>query len=255
MILVWVFDFQIQLSNQIWIANRKLTLFGVFAVTIEAPLHRQRLDLRYHFHLVNATVTGNAADTLVDVSTMVEVNEVRQIVNALPRNWISGLQTFSDRFEQCVFGMDHAKRSPVGRRSVSTVAIAARRRRRDGRMTRFFYRVVAVATVHLQFTGVQLVTERNRLLWLMAHVDDRWMDRREQARSQVTTDCQRSNGRQGGKFINPCGKVELLHRESPESRDCENRPLELEKPERYQPSRQPKALLSSGNTYILNRRI
>ena len=254
-ILFRVFNFQIQLRYQIWIANRKLTGFRVLTVAIKAPLHRHRLNLSDHFHLVDSTVTGNATDTFVDVGTVVEVNEVRQIVDSLPWNGFARLQTFANRTEQCAFRVDDAKRTTVGRGSISTVAIAACCGRRDSRMAGFLDRVVAVTTVHLQLASVQFVTERNWLLRLMAYVNDRRMDRREQTGRQVTTDCQRSDGRQSGKFINPSGKVELLHRDSPEFRACENRPLKLEKPELDRPTKQPKSLLSSGNAYTLNRRI
>ncbi len=85
-------------------------------------------------------------------------------------------------------------------------------------MASFFHRIVAIAAVHLQFAGMQLVTEGNWLPWLMAYIHNRWMNRCEQARRQITSDRQSSDGRQSGKFVDPSGKVELLHRESPEIR-------------------------------------
>ena len=56
------------------------------AVTIQTPLHRQRLDLSYHFHLIDPAVAGNATNAASNVDAMIEVSKVRQIVNALPQN-------------------------------------------------------------------------------------------------------------------------------------------------------------------------
>lgn len=221
-----VVHFEIQLSHEVRVADVTLRV----AVAIETPLHRHRLDLSYDFHLVNATVAGNATDALVDVSTVIEVNKVRQIMNSLPRHRIAGFQALANKFKVWVFCMNDAQRSPVGCRSVSTVAVATRCCRRHRSVTGFLNRVVTIAAVHLQLARVQFVTKRNGLFRLVTNVHDRRMDRREQARGQITTDRQSGDGGQSSKFVNPSGKVELLHRESPEFRGYEIRPLKLRKP-------------------------
>ena len=149
-VFFWIFDFHIQLSHKVWIANVTLWV----AVAIKAPLHRHRLDLSHDFHLVNSTVTGNATDTLVDVSTVVEVNEVWQVMDSLPRNRIAGFQALANKLKVRVLCVDHAQCSAVGCRSVSAMAVAARCCRRHRCMTGFFNRVMAVAAVHFQLPRV-----------------------------------------------------------------------------------------------------
>ena len=53
------------------------------AVAVEAPLHLQRLRLPER-HLVDAPVAGGAADALVHVDAVVEVDEVGQVVDLDP---------------------------------------------------------------------------------------------------------------------------------------------------------------------------
>src|SRR6185436_2553825 len=54
------------------------------AMAVEAPFHVQRLRLVELVHLVDAPVAGDAAHALRDVDLMVEVHEVRQIVDLDP---------------------------------------------------------------------------------------------------------------------------------------------------------------------------
>ena len=57
--------------------------------------------MRDDFHLVDATVTRFAADAFVDVDAMVEIDEVRRVVNSFPKNWIciaTVVQALADKF-------------------------------------------------------------------------------------------------------------------------------------------------------------
>ena len=93
MILFWIVRYKIQLSDKLWIAD-----IGYWvAVAIEAPLHRKRFDLCYDFHLVDSAVAGNATDTLVYVSAVIEVNKVRQVVDAFPQHWVIAFEAYSNR--------------------------------------------------------------------------------------------------------------------------------------------------------------
>ena len=71
------------------------------AVAIKTPLHRERFFLLDDFHLVDATVTGHATDSPSDMSCVIEVHEVRQVVNAFPLNWfVVVFEAGANRFQQ-----------------------------------------------------------------------------------------------------------------------------------------------------------
>ncbi len=53
-------------------------------MTGETPLHRKRRDARGQRHFIDGAMAGLAADPFGDVNAMVEINEVRQLVQALP---------------------------------------------------------------------------------------------------------------------------------------------------------------------------
>src|SRR5215472_13366515 len=55
---------------------RAYVFFGI-AVTVDAPVHVQRIFLVHERHQVYAAVAGRTSDALGDVDAVVEVNEVR----------------------------------------------------------------------------------------------------------------------------------------------------------------------------------
>lgn len=67
------------------------------SVTLQAPAHAQRFLLRHHFHLVNATVTFNAADTSGDVRSMAEVGIVGKIVHTPPHHRLARFVAVPER--------------------------------------------------------------------------------------------------------------------------------------------------------------
>ena len=148
-------------------------------MAIETPFHRHRLDLRDDFHLIDSAMAGNAADAARDVDTMVEVHEVREIMNAFPHDRVVAFKAHSNRFKQSAFRENDAQVARSFGRSVSAMTVAASRRGRDRRMPSALHRVMTITAVHLQLTGMEFVTERNRLLGLMTNVNDLWIDRRK----------------------------------------------------------------------------
>ena len=74
-------------------------LFGV-AVTVEAPLHLQRVLLPGERHLVHSAMATLAADALVDVNAVIEIDEIRQIVDARPPDRFAGAETGAHRFQR-----------------------------------------------------------------------------------------------------------------------------------------------------------
>jgi len=58
-------------------------LLGV-AVAVEAPLHLKAGHLPGQLHLLNLAVTTGTADAFLDVNAVVEVDEIGQVVDAVP---------------------------------------------------------------------------------------------------------------------------------------------------------------------------
>jgi hypothetical protein len=61
------------------------------AMAVEAPLHEERGNLVGEGHLIDAPVAAGAADSLVDVDAVVEVDETGEIVDPLPAQRVIAL--------------------------------------------------------------------------------------------------------------------------------------------------------------------
>ncbi len=70
------------------------------AVAVEAEAHGQRLGLLDRGHLVDAPVAGDAADALVHVDGVVEVDEVGNVVDLLPDDGLALEVAAPQRLEQ-----------------------------------------------------------------------------------------------------------------------------------------------------------
>lgn len=66
-------------------------------MTIQTPLHRQRLIAPDKSHFADPTVTLIATDTFVNMNTVIEVNVIRQVVNTIPMQWLVIPQARSNR--------------------------------------------------------------------------------------------------------------------------------------------------------------
>ena len=82
-------------------------------------------------------------------------------------------------------------------------------------MASFLNGVVAVSTVKLQLSGVQLVTERDGLFWFVANVNNRRMNPGKQTGCQITGNTCSAENQQDRKFVDPSWKMELLHNVHP----------------------------------------
>src|SRR5205823_13831932 len=65
----------------------------------DAPVHEQGFVLISERHLVKSPMAGDAADALIYVNVMIEVNKLGQIVDPLPRNGFATAIAGSNRFE------------------------------------------------------------------------------------------------------------------------------------------------------------
>jgi hypothetical protein len=123
------------------------------AMTFQTPFHLQRISLRHHRHLIDAAVTGRAADAFADMNRVIEISEVRQVVHANPFQGLARFETGAYRLEIRTVGPN-----------LFVTVHADRRRRHAGRRGRL-NRGVAVTTVDAVIADVMLVTE---LDWLLA---------------------------------------------------------------------------------------
>ena len=76
------------------------------AVAIKTPFHLQRLVLPHKRHAIDAAVAGDAANSFVEMNTMIEINEVGQIVNPRPANRRARLKTVPHRLQDIAAGPD-----------------------------------------------------------------------------------------------------------------------------------------------------
>jgi hypothetical protein len=54
------------------------------AMAIQAPLHLQRRIIEHKWHAINRTMASVAANALIDMYAVVEINEIGQVVSARP---------------------------------------------------------------------------------------------------------------------------------------------------------------------------
>ena len=54
------------------------------AMAVEAPLHLQRRNLPCHRHEINPPMAGGTSYAFVDVNAVIEIGEVRQVMNPRP---------------------------------------------------------------------------------------------------------------------------------------------------------------------------
>src|SRR5262245_19624575 len=77
---------------------------GRVAMTIQTPFHVQRRDVPHQRHLIHATVAGRTADAFVDVNTVVEIDEVGQVVYARPYDRLAGPEALAHRLQKRAVG-------------------------------------------------------------------------------------------------------------------------------------------------------
>src|SRR5271169_580938 len=129
-------------------------------VAVETPLHLQRCLLVHERHLVHGPVAVVAANTLGDMNAVVEINEVRQLVDARPLERLAGSVAGSN-------GLKHRSVGPNLR-----VAVHAGLGGRNACETRLLHRSVTVAAVDAKPGHVVLVAEGHGLRFSHSRVGD-----------------------------------------------------------------------------------
>lgn len=127
--------------------------FFRLAVTRQAPFHLQRVLLKNGRHVVHLAVARRTPDTFSDVDAVVEINELRKIVNALPLDGLVIAEAGADGFKVRAVAPDLA------------VAVHAGLRRRHAGGRSGLDRRVAVATINTVVARVVFMAELHRLLF------------------------------------------------------------------------------------------
>ena len=105
-------------------------------VALQAPSHAVRFGVVDDLHMVDMTVTGHAANPPVHMDGVVEINVVRGLVNADPRNRVAGLPRLPNGGELWTEGFD------------LSVAVHTGLGGGNIRMGGFFHSRMAVTTIH-----------------------------------------------------------------------------------------------------------
>ena len=134
------------------LVSRAEVLFGV-AVAIEAPLHGQRRSLENERHLVDRAMARRAANPLVNVNAVVEVDVIGQAVDPDPLDRLICPVAFANRFEIANVAKENRMAIHAGFRRGNT----GERRSFDARVT--------VTTVDAVIANMVLVA---KLHWLLA---------------------------------------------------------------------------------------
>src|SRR5579863_4311452 len=126
-------------------------------MAVDAPLHVERIYLVHERHRVHPAVARRAADTLVYVNTVVEVNEVGQVVNARPLDRLARAEAFAHRLQKLGVGPD--------------LRVAAHARLGGGKSgeVRSLNRGVAVPTVDAIVGDMVLMAKWNGLIASYTH--------------------------------------------------------------------------------------
>ena len=125
-------------------------------VAFQTEGHAERFGVVNLVHLINAPVTFHATDAARDVDGVVEINEVRHLVDLHPLNRLAAGGAFTNERQTGII-FQHL-----------IVAVHAGGTRRDVGEPGFIHAGVAVTAIHAELTRVRGVRERDRLDWLIA---------------------------------------------------------------------------------------
>lgn len=130
------------------------------AMAGETPLHVHIGGLPRKRHLVHTPVAGFAADTFVHVNAVIEVDEIRKVVDTIPAERAVLAQARPDRLQHVAVSPD------------LFVAIHTHGGRRNSGEGTDLNGVVAVPAVDTESANMVLMAERNRLIQGDAFVRD-----------------------------------------------------------------------------------
>jgi len=121
-------------------------------MTLQTPFHIQRCELISERHQIDTSVTSRAADALVHVDAVVEVNEVGQIMHSSPLDWFAGAPALANWLEIRAGGPN------------LRMTIHAGLCRGYSRICELLDGGVAIAAIDTVIAGVMFMAELNGLL-------------------------------------------------------------------------------------------
>src|SRR5215470_555832 len=124
------------------------------AMALQTPLHLQGLCLPHQRHAVHAAMTGDAANALVQVNTVVEVDKIWQIMHARPDQRLPSAKTLPH------WGKEGTLSPDMG------VTVHTGFSGGDPGKSAHFHGGVTIAAVNTQSAHMMLVA---KLDWLLAH--------------------------------------------------------------------------------------
>ena len=127
-------------------------------MAIQAPTHAERRHLSDPFHLVDATVAADAADSGGDMRAVWEIRVVGELVDPNPAHRPATLRAIANRCQRLAIPFDRL------------VAVHAHLRGRNVGDVRNFNRRVTVPTIQTELADVEPMAVRDRLNRLVAHV-------------------------------------------------------------------------------------
>ena len=127
-------------------------------MAVEAPAHAEGRHLSDRFHLVDAAVARDAADSCRDVRVVGEIGVVGKVVDANPTHRPTALGACPNRRERVAVPLH------------GLMAVHARLRGRNVRDRRNLDRGVTVSAVETKLADMEFVAVRDRLNGTVAHV-------------------------------------------------------------------------------------
>ena len=125
-------------------------------MAVQAPFRLQRVLRVHQRHLVDAPMAACAANALVHMDGVIEVDKIRKVVNLGPDKAFAGGPAVPHRLQQLGVGPD------------LRVTVHAGARGRNAGVARFLHCGVTVLALQAEALNVMLVAEGNRLLSALA---------------------------------------------------------------------------------------
>lgn len=126
-------------------------------MAVQTPAHRKRLDLLDADHLVDPAMARRASDASRQMSAMIEIDEIGELVDVNPGNGLVLGEALANRQNLGAIG------SHLG------VAVHAHLRGGHGSKGRALHRGMAIATIEPEVSSVKLMTVLDRLDGTVAH--------------------------------------------------------------------------------------
>ena len=127
-------------------------------MAFQAPCHAEWLDVSHHFHLINAAMTGNTANSTLNVGRMVEINKVWQAMHFDPFDGRLIVPAFTNQFQAAFIEADlgMAGHAGFGRRDVG--------------LARLLDIGMAISAIDAKLPGMDGVAIVHRLLGLIPNM-------------------------------------------------------------------------------------